>query len=1173
MKRVLRHGLEEIEIRSWYERPSQDSRILEFPTESTALHFLYPFLTDPWNLLTLRQVLVEDLSYPDVTQLDDHAVLEQVAWHIVQGQIKIVQPFVASQLGIQTGIAKTVPLEPEEEETVPSTRRTSQQERQDEPIVETTTAQETAVLAAAPVPQTTVSWIKFVVVDDATDEPISGVTLKITLPDGSQRDYTTKPDGMIEIYDIDPGTCNVSCDIRNARLDNTFSFLGLGEQSTSRLSENVETEETKPQSQSGARILIVEEHKVQTGETLKSIAEASGMTWQELAQFNWGTAVPREINRHLHDKVGCTKKTRDGYNYMFTSEDDPGILYIPRPWLESGFQTEQIHTIRVKRFTDFQIILETEDGWRIPEADYEVKLADGSKRKGRLGKSGVAIVKDPPPGSVEVTYTDPDDIKAKALAAAARKAFDTRDTDEIYRVLKHSPTMVQKVIEAYDQYYNDYHGQGLVEDIYAEFTDERALKVVVGMLARAGVPTRENAVYVQWGEDKGDHRVFAAPELRAVTPGALVTYACNHKVNWAIHAEGAGWEYEWYCLNDRASAEEFGIPQVVLGPKKFIWEKAKWKMFGDHTVVCRVQYRHASGEKERPYYYEYPQAVEPVEAILTPQLRVLKDEELPNPHSALSAVSRYIQLLEEAEAYAKKQGFPPLSSAQRAEHRERMEQLTTYRDKLNERLAEEYQCRIHYPFKSIHLETTTQKQTMLRVCLRQINQNANEETWQVVDWTHPAVRYLTGVYSGTGTTATEAIRKAINTWDSGFNGNRYPAGVVLYKVPVNLCGELIEGKFETTGSNFLDDVSSFFTYVGAAAGILALVLAPIPGSRVAAAALYVAVFASTTAAVINIGQRYAEGFSNWKDDGFDALTIVGNCFGMAWLRGATLTQGAKTFILVGRVSADAAQGVLLADSLIGEYEGIMSNPNLTPEERTHRLLQFFGQAAASGAMIYLSMKGTKADIEHLKVQGSKTTKATLEDLSDPTKKIVIEDELPALKGHTKDKVKKTQITTEEIREHGKTKAPKEWPPKDDEIWAAYEITDNRINLETRDGYWFRANIDENGYVNIDVHTKVNGQHSPHLGTGRENYERMFHHFESKGHTIKGWDGLFVADNYEAVKRALDTGMDPEKAVLESVTGKKFWKPWADSKGYKMVVEVAEDHPPHFFEFKVKFEPK
>lgn len=90
MKRVLRHGLEEIEIRSWYERPSQNSKILEFPTESTALHFLYPFLTDPWNLLTLRQVLVEDFSYPDVTQLDDHAVLEQVAWYMTHGQIRLV---------------------------------------------------------------------------------------------------------------------------------------------------------------------------------------------------------------------------------------------------------------------------------------------------------------------------------------------------------------------------------------------------------------------------------------------------------------------------------------------------------------------------------------------------------------------------------------------------------------------------------------------------------------------------------------------------------------------------------------------------------------------------------------------------------------------------------------------------------------------------------------------------------------------------------------------------------------------------------------------------------------------------------------------------------------------------------------------------------------------------
>ena len=72
-----------------------------------------------------------------------------------------------------------------------------------------------------------------------------------------------------------------------------------------------------------------QEYHVQDGDSLKSIAERNGMTWQELARFNFGTDVPREINVHLREEVGCTTPTPDGKNLMFTSADDPGIIRIP----------------------------------------------------------------------------------------------------------------------------------------------------------------------------------------------------------------------------------------------------------------------------------------------------------------------------------------------------------------------------------------------------------------------------------------------------------------------------------------------------------------------------------------------------------------------------------------------------------------------------------------------------------------------------------------------------------------------------------------------------------------------------------------------------------------------------------------------------------------------------
>jgi hypothetical protein len=95
-------------------------------------------------------------------------------------------------------------------------------------------------------------------------------------------------------------------------------------------------------------IARVEPYKVTSRDTLDSIAKANGMTWKQLARFNWGTDVPREINRYLRDRVGCTKKTKDGKNYVFDDSDDPGIVYIPHPWGLSGLACKQVHTIRVR---------------------------------------------------------------------------------------------------------------------------------------------------------------------------------------------------------------------------------------------------------------------------------------------------------------------------------------------------------------------------------------------------------------------------------------------------------------------------------------------------------------------------------------------------------------------------------------------------------------------------------------------------------------------------------------------------------------------------------------------------------------------------------------------------------------------------------------------------------
>ncbi|TWT42097.1 hypothetical protein RAS1_32250 [Phycisphaerae bacterium RAS1] len=211
----------------------------------------------------------------------------------------------------------------------------------------------------APPPAQEKSWIKISVVEDATCRPLPGVTMQLTQPNGKTFDFTTRADGAIEVYEIDLGDCSVACNLEGARMTDTFGFVATGREP----SGQAETADPKykygrkrkikpaPAAHAAAtdgRIADVEQHKVKSGESIDSLAQAAGLTWQQLAIFNFGTADPVQINRFLAEKVGCSKKTADGANYMFDDKDDPGIIFIPKPWRFDGLAAEERHVIRVK---------------------------------------------------------------------------------------------------------------------------------------------------------------------------------------------------------------------------------------------------------------------------------------------------------------------------------------------------------------------------------------------------------------------------------------------------------------------------------------------------------------------------------------------------------------------------------------------------------------------------------------------------------------------------------------------------------------------------------------------------------------------------------------------------------------------------------------------------------
>jgi hypothetical protein len=130
------------------------------------------------------------------------------------------------------------------------------------------------------------------------------------------------------------------------------------------------------------------------------------------------------------------------------------------------------HTLRVQSLARFLVILKNDHDLRIPEAEYEATLADGSKRSGRLGRGGVDGIEDPPPGEVEVTFPDLDDIEAKSIAATVRKALDDRNPQEIHRLFRYAKETIRHVFKIYDQYFNDYRGQGLRNDLEQEWASD-----------------------------------------------------------------------------------------------------------------------------------------------------------------------------------------------------------------------------------------------------------------------------------------------------------------------------------------------------------------------------------------------------------------------------------------------------------------------------------------------------------------------------------------------------------------------------------------------------------------------------------------------------------------------------------------------------------------------------
>ncbi|WP_163997390.1 LysM domain-containing protein [Pyxidicoccus caerfyrddinensis] len=187
--------------------------------------------------------------------------------------------------------------------------------------------------------------LRLQVVDDASDGPISGIKLRILFADKTEKEVTTDADGNVNLEKVPRGSFDVLSLIDGATLSNSVAMVRTGGPWSGQKPSKAGT---KSKATSERVLVKVTEHRVIDGETMDSVAEMYDLTADDVAQFNWETTDPAEVQQRLEISVGCTMKDEGG-KFVFSRDDDPGILYVPRPVALSGLAVDQSHILRVKR--------------------------------------------------------------------------------------------------------------------------------------------------------------------------------------------------------------------------------------------------------------------------------------------------------------------------------------------------------------------------------------------------------------------------------------------------------------------------------------------------------------------------------------------------------------------------------------------------------------------------------------------------------------------------------------------------------------------------------------------------------------------------------------------------------------------------------------------------------
>ncbi len=196
---------------------------------------------------------------------------------------------------------------------------------------------------APPGPEPEPTWFELRVLWEDTGDAVSGLPIVLQPSEGGSTMRETDSDGRIRLENIYGTMCEARSKWDGLTLADVAAFVGTGEPPVPEDQRGKGPTRRAPRAIAG-----IERHKVRDGETLETVAGAAGLTWQQLAKFNWGTDDPKAINRHLANDVGCTRRTQDRKNYLFSGDDHPGILFVPRPWRLPRLGVAAEHVLRIR---------------------------------------------------------------------------------------------------------------------------------------------------------------------------------------------------------------------------------------------------------------------------------------------------------------------------------------------------------------------------------------------------------------------------------------------------------------------------------------------------------------------------------------------------------------------------------------------------------------------------------------------------------------------------------------------------------------------------------------------------------------------------------------------------------------------------------------------------------